>query len=157
VRHGLKTILSNRAGWTVCAEAASGLEAIAFAEQFRPDVAVIDLNMPGVDGMEAIRRIKKKFPEMGIVVLTLHYSRQLLRDLADAGARGYVMKTDADRDLVAAVEAVAAGKRYLTAHASEGGGPAGSPGPGQVGSGNRLDDREREAVRSIAQTMKKLL
>jgi DNA-binding NarL/FixJ family response regulator len=157
VRHGLKTILSNRAGWTVCAEAASGLEAIAFAEQFRPDVAVVDLNMPGVDGMEAIRQIKKKFPEMGIVVLTLHYSRQLLRDLADAGARGYVMKSDADRDLVAAVAAVAAGKTYLTAHASEGGGPAVSASRGQVGSGNRLDDHEREAVRSIAQTMKKLL
>jgi DNA-binding NarL/FixJ family response regulator len=157
VRHGLKTILSNRAGWTVCAEAASGLEAIAFAEQFRPDAAVIDLNMPGVDGLEAIRQIKKKFPEMGIVVLTLHYSRQLLRDLADAGARGNVMKSDADRDLVAAVEAVATGKTYLTAHASDGDGAAVPPSRGQVGGGKRLDDREREAVRSIAQTMKKLL
>lgn len=157
MRHGLKTILANRAGWSVCAEACSGLEAITFAEQFRPDIAVIDLNMPGVGGLEAIRRIKKKFPEMGIVVLTLHYSRQLLRDLEEAGARGYVMKSDADRDLVAAVEAVAKGKSYLTPHVSEGDFAGGLPASGSAGTRNRLDNREREAVRSIAQTMKKLL
>jgi DNA-binding NarL/FixJ family response regulator len=90
------------------------------------------------------------------VVLTLHYSRQLLRDLSEAGARGYVMKTDADRDLVAAVEAVGAGKSYFTAHVAEGE-TAGLPGPGRAGTRDRLDDRERQAVRSIAQTMKKLL
>jgi DNA-binding NarL/FixJ family response regulator len=157
VRQGLKTILSNRPGWTVCAEASSGLEAINLAELFRPDVAVIDLNMPGVDGMEAIRQIKNKFPEIGIVVLTLYYSRQLLRDVSDAGARGYVMKSDADRDLVAAVDAVASGKTYLTPQIPEGEAAGGLPPSGQAGSGNRLDDREREAVRSIAQTMKKLL
>jgi DNA-binding NarL/FixJ family response regulator len=133
------------------------LEAINLAELFRPDVAVVDLNMPGVDGMEAIRQIKRKFPEIGIVVLTLYYSRQLLRDVSDAGARGYVMKNDADRDLVAAVDAVASGKSYLTPQVSEADVPGGLPPSRQGGSGTRLDDREREAVRSIAQTMKKLL
>jgi two-component system, NarL family, response regulator NreC len=112
---------------------------------------------PGTNGLEAIRQIKKKFPEIGIVVLTLHYSRQLLQDVADAGARGYVMKNDADRDLVAAVDAVASGKSYLTPQVPEDEAPGGLPASGQAGSGNRLDEREREAVRSIAQTMKKLL
>src|SRR5580700_3972704 len=162
VRHGLKTILSH-SGWTVCGEAKSGAEALALANQLRPDVVVMDLNMPGMNGIEALRAIKGRWPKVGIVVLTLHFSEQLVREIIKAGARGYVMKSDADRDLVDAVSAVAAAKTYITVQTgtiATAGDISRSTSVGATLSGatpTSLTDREREAVRSIAQTMRKLL
>jgi DNA-binding NarL/FixJ family response regulator len=158
VRQGLKTILNGQEGWNVCAEATCGEEALALANQLRPDVAVMDLNMPGMTGLDALRAIRASLPTIGIVILTLHFSNQLVREIVKLGARGYVLKSDADRDLVSAISAVAAGKTYFTAQATKSaanGMPRGStpipPTP------STLSDREREAVRTIAQTMRKLL
>jgi DNA-binding NarL/FixJ family response regulator len=163
VRHGMKTILSVHSGWTVCGEAKSGAEALALANQLRPDVVIMDLNMPGMNGIEALRAIKSRWPKVEIVVLTVHSSEQLVREIIKAGARGYVMKSDADRDLVDAVSAVAAGKTYFTvqtrtiataedpSRSTSVGATLSEPPP------TSLTDREREAVRSIAQTMRKLL
>src|ERR1700731_1430954 len=114
VRRGLRTILNGQEGWSVCAEAKSGEEALALANQLRPDVVVMDLSMPGMSGLDALRAIKSRLPDTGVVILTLHFSRPLVREIIKAGARGYVMKSDADRDLVDAVSAVAAGKTYFT-------------------------------------------
>lgn len=114
--------------------------------------------MPGMTGLEALRAIKSRWPKTGIVVLTLHFSDQLVREIIKAGARGYVMKSDADRDLVDAVSAVAAGKAYFTVEAGKvaAAGMCAQPLPAAAPYGS-LTDREREAVRTLAQTMRKLL
>lgn len=146
----------------MCAEAKSGDEALALANQLRPDIVVMDLSMPGMSGVDALRAIKASLPNAGIVILTLHFSDELVREIIKLGARGYVMKSDADRDLLDAVSAVAAGKTYFTPRAAQVAARVLAPGaaarplatpPLPTG----LTDREREAVRTIAQTMRKLL
>lgn len=157
VRYGLRTILEAHEGWQVCGEAKSGAEALALALQLRPDVVILDLNMPGMTGIDALRAIRERLPETQIVVLTLHFSDHLVREIIKAGARGYVMKSDADRDLVEAIRAVAAGRSYFTQAvqlASPGVATRNAVDTGGLGN---LSGREREAVRNIAQTMRKLL
>lgn len=156
VRFGLKTILSREEGWLVVGEAASGAEALALALQLQPDVAVLDINMPGMSGLDALKAIKERLPATRVVILTLHYSMEWMREIRRAGGKGYVTKSEADRDLVAAVAAVAAGRTYFTQKAFETGPaiPAMSvPRPVEFA----LSTTEREAVRNIAQTIRKLL
>jgi len=98
-RDGLRDLLSSRPGWTVCAEAATGREAVALAEQCRPDIVVMDIVMPELNGLEATRRIRRLLPRTEVVVLSLHYSDELVREVVDAGARAYVLKSDASTDL----------------------------------------------------------
>jgi DNA-binding NarL/FixJ family response regulator len=158
VRQGLKAILNSREGWSVCAEAKSGEEALALSNQLRPDVIVMDLSMPGMSGLDAVRAIRSRLPSAAILILTLHFSVPLVREIIKLGARGYVMKSDADRDLVDAVTAVAAGQTYFTAQARQAAATAtSSPVPPLPPPPTALTDREREAVRTIAQTMRKLL
>jgi DNA-binding NarL/FixJ family response regulator len=155
VRRGLKQLLNSRPGWEVCAEASTGREAVALAEQLRPKVVVMDISMPELNGLEAARKILKILPKTEIVILTLHFSDQLVREILASGARGYIMKSDADRDLVAAVEAVSNHRSYFTARAADmvlNGFNAGShaPDPGTV-LRNRLTPREREIVQLLAE------
>ena len=119
VRRGLKQLLTAQPGWSVVAEAKNGREAVALAEQHKPDIVVMDISMPELNGLEAARRIRKTLPKTQMVILTLHFSDQLVHDIVDAGARAYIMKSDADRDLVAAVEAVARGRSFFTPGATE--------------------------------------
>src|SRR5579872_716696 len=119
VRRGLKTVLSSRPGWTVCAEAASGREAIALAAEHRPDIVVMDISMPGLNGLEATRRIRKILPKAEVLILSLHYSDQLVREILDSGARAYILKSDATRDLLKAIEALATRRSFFTAGASQ--------------------------------------
>jgi DNA-binding NarL/FixJ family response regulator len=135
---------------------------LALANQLRPDIVVMDLTMPGMTGLEALRTIKNRLPHTGIVVLTPHFSETLVREIFKAGARGYVMKSDADRDLVDAVTAVAAGKTYSTvvaapAQAAQPAEPTTIPRNQSTLLPGSLTNREREAVRTLAQTMRKLL
>lgn len=119
LRRGLKQLLTSHPGWQVCAEARTGREAVSFAEEHKPDIVVIDIGMPDLNGLEAARRIRKTLPKVGIIILTLHFSDQLVKDIVEAGARAYVMKGDADRDLVNAVEALANHRTFFTARAAE--------------------------------------
>ncbi|HTZ46456.1 MAG TPA: response regulator transcription factor [Verrucomicrobiae bacterium] len=119
LRRGLKQLLTSHPGWQVCAEARTGREAVSLAEQHKPDILVIDIGMPDLNGLEAARRIRKTLPKIGIIILTLHFSDQLVKDIVEAGARAYVMKADADRDLVNAVEALANHRTFFTARAAE--------------------------------------
>src|SRR5260370_11026282 len=107
IRRGLRGLLASRPGWAICAEAATGREAISKAEEHRPDVVVMDIAMPGLNGLEATRRIRKKLPNTQVVILSLHYSDQLVREVLDCGAHSYILKSDASRDLFTAVAAVA--------------------------------------------------
>jgi DNA-binding NarL/FixJ family response regulator len=106
VRKGLRALVESRRGWRVCAEAANGRDAIAKAHAQQPDVAIVDIGMPGLGGIEATRQIRKVSPETEVLILSAHGSEKLARELLDAGARGYLLKEDADVDLLEAIEAL---------------------------------------------------
>jgi len=105
VRHGLRTLLGVQEGWEVVDEAADGLEALEKADRLSPDVILLDISMPKMNGLEACRLIRKAQPASEILIVTQHDSPQMMRDALEAGARGYVVKSNAGRDLLAAVEA----------------------------------------------------
>jgi len=108
VRQGLRTLLEGRPGWEVVGEAADGIEALDKIEVLEPDVVVLDVTMPRMNGLEACRQIqqKKKATSLEVLFVTQHDSPQMMREALDAGARGYVVKSNAARDLLEAVEAV---------------------------------------------------
>jgi DNA-binding NarL/FixJ family response regulator len=106
VRQGLKTLLEGRSGWEVVGEASDGAEAIEKAKDLQPDVTVLDVTMPRMNGLEACRLLRRQAPEIEILFVTQHDSPQMMREALEAGARGYVVKSNAARDLLAAVEAV---------------------------------------------------
>lgn len=153
VRRGLKTLLSSRPGWVVCAEAATGREAIAKAEQCRPNIVVMDISMPELNGLDAIRKISKILPKTEFVVLSVHYTDQLVTQVIEAGAHAYVLKSDADQDLLLAVEALANHHAFFTAGATrvilDG---ALSKDSNPIGLKHKLlTSREREIVQLIAE------
>jgi len=106
VRRGLRAILETREGWEVTGEAATGREAVEQAKQLKPDVVVLDLVMPEMNGLEATRRILKAVPTAEVLILTMHEPEHLMHEVLTAGARGYLLKSDAGRELVAAVDAL---------------------------------------------------
>ncbi len=116
VRRGVKSLLESHPGWTVVAEAATGREAVDQVKRCNPDVVILDITMPELNGLEATRQILKVAPQTEILILTLHESAQLIRSVLEAGARGYVLKSDAGRNLIDAVEAVSEHKAFFTSN-----------------------------------------
>jgi DNA-binding NarL/FixJ family response regulator len=114
VRQGLRALLQTQPGWEVVWEAGTGREAVEIAKRVKPDVTVLDLSMPDMNGLEATRQILGHDSQSEVLILTMHESEQLIRDVLDAGARGYVLKSDAGRDLVAAVDALRQHKLFFT-------------------------------------------
>jgi len=159
VRAGLKTILSAREGWEICAEAETGDEAVAFARKHRPDVAILDLNMPGMTGLDASVEIKKSLPGIKLIILTSHYSGPLLQAILKTGALGFVLKSDADRDLIAAVEVVWHGEPYVSRHvdAMLPASPRSTPLFMLLAESDLWTAYEREQVRLVAKQMRHLL
>jgi len=153
VRTGLRALLESRTGWQVCAEAANGREAVEKAGQLKPDVAVLDIGMPLLNGVEATRQIRKVSPHTEVLILTMHDSEVLVQEVLEAGATGYILKDDADRNLVAAVEALRRHKPYLSSRVSEAASSAGSSDGSSFGrpSRNRLTPREREILQLLAE------
>ena len=119
VRRGLRTLIEAQPGWQVTAEASDGREAVEKAKAIRPDVTVLDIGMPSLNGLEAARQMLKNDARAKILILTMHDSDPLIREVLDAGARGYVLKTDASRDLVTAINAVRSNKTFFTAKVAQ--------------------------------------
>lgn len=119
MRRGICDLLEAEPGWKVVAEATNGREAIDAVAKTKPDVLVIDLAMPELNGLTATREILRFFPKVEVVLLTMHNTDQAIREVLESGARGYVLKSDAEQDLVTAVMTVAAGKPFFTAHVTE--------------------------------------
>jgi DNA-binding NarL/FixJ family response regulator len=155
IRRGLKQLLASRPGWEVCGEAKTGQEAVALAEQLQPEIVVMDVSMPEMNGLEAARKIHNLFPKMGILILTLHFSDQLVRDIVAAGARAYILKSDAARDLVTGVEALANHQTFFTHRAADvllhGFSRKNSQLDPKILARSRLTPREREIVQLLAE------
>ena len=114
IRRGVQTILHPFPEWELCGEADNGSDAIRMAEELKPEVIIMDLSMPGLNGIEATRAIRKTQPAMKIVLLTLHESAELVRSAFRAGARGYLLKTDAEQELVKALTVVTGQGTYIS-------------------------------------------
>lgn len=104
VRHGLRVLLEAQPGVQVCGEAQTGLEAIDYVKKETPDLLILDLTMPDMNGLEVMRAIRKESPSTDVVILTMHFSEDLARELLRCGALGYVLKSDADTELLAALD-----------------------------------------------------
>lgn len=145
VREGLRTILERNSGWTVCGEAGTGRKALTEAMRLKPDLIVMDISMPELNGLDATPQILEKLPNTRILILSAHESERLVRQMLASGARGYILKSDAGRDLTAAVESLAMGKLFFAASVSN-----------VVLSSSRnsvslLSPREREVIQLIAE------
>lgn len=155
IRRGVKALLEPRSDWEVCGEAKTGREAVTKAEELKPDVLILDISMPDLNGVEAARRIRKASAHTEILILSMHYSDQLIREIVHAGVRGYIVKSDSDRDLVIAVETLARHKPFFGPHATELilgsfnlGGPVKEV-PEFVS--DRITSREREIIQLLAE------
>jgi DNA-binding NarL/FixJ family response regulator len=151
VRRGVRSLLEAHPGWQVCGEAANGREAVRLAARLKPDIAVLDLEMPELNGLEATRQIKRKLPGTEVLIYSIHETEQLIREVLAAGARGYVLKADAGRQLVDAVEALSRHQPFFTARASEALLETFLKSPMASGEVSLLTDREREVVQLLAE------
>jgi len=156
VRRGLCALLRAQPDWDVCGEASNGREAVEKAMQLQPEVVILDVGMPSLNGLEATRQILKANQQVKILILTLHDSDQVVQEVLNAGARGFILKSDAARDLVAAVDALRRGKIYFTPKVAsmvlDGYlRPDKRTGSSETPTRNRLTPREREIVQLLAE------
>lgn len=119
VRAGLRRIIDETVGMAVTAEAANGRQALGMADETHPDVAVIDISMPDLDGLEVTTQLQLSFPKLPVIILTMHEEEQYVIRAIEAGAMGYITKRSAPEKLVDAIRKVHAGGRYLTPEATE--------------------------------------
>jgi len=119
VRHGVRALLQTHRGWRVVGEAAEGDETLSKATKLKPDLAIVDIGMPKTDGLETTRLLREFAPNTRVLILTLHESEQLVCRVLEAGASGYVLKSDLAAHLVKAVKSISQGVFYLTPKVSE--------------------------------------
>lgn len=156
VRRGLCALLRSQPDWEVCGEASDGREAVEKVPILKPEIVILDVGMPNLNGLEATRQILKANSQIKILILTLHDSDQIVQEVLNAGARGFLLKTDAARELVAAVEALRRNKIYFTpkvaAMVLDGYLRPHEPNsPSPLKARNRLTPREREIVQLLAE------
>ncbi len=155
VRQGVRTIAESQAGWIVVAEAENGLDAVSQALEVKPDIALLDISMPELNGLEAAKEILKQLPETQVLILTMHESDELVREVLAAGARGFILKTDARRDLVDALRSLSEHRPFFTPKVAdmvlEGFRQQRAPANTEIAVGDRLTSRERQIVQLLAE------
>jgi DNA-binding NarL/FixJ family response regulator len=153
VRRGIRVLLEDHPGWEVSAEAGDGREAVEQSRELKPDLVLLDIGMPNLNGIDAARQILADRPATNILILTMHHSQQVVREVLAVGARGFLLKSDAGRDLVTAVEAVQQDRTFFTSQVTE------MVVDGYLNPGrnqepplrNRLTPRERQVVQLLAE------
>lgn len=155
VRRGLRVLIESHPGWEVCGEATTGREAVDKASKFKPNMVVMDIAMPELNGLEATRQILKAAPRTPVLILTVHQSEQVVHEAFEAGAQGLVLKSDAGRDLVTAIEALSQHKVFFTSSVArivlEGYRKKGPHDEALEDSPSVLSPREREIIQLLAE------
>lgn len=154
IRRGIRALLEAQAGWQVVAEVGNGREAVEKSKELKPDVAVLDISMPVLNGLEAAKQILKEDMNSRILVLTVHESDVLIQDVLNTGAKGCVLKSDAARDLVTAVNAICHNKPFFTAKVTQiatASSDSKNVDKTHLGTTRRLTPRQREVVQLLAE------
>ncbi len=149
VRRGICSILKAQLGWTICGEAIDGLQAVQMARELHPDIVILDIGMPRLNGLDATRQILQHDPDQRVLILTVNNSERLIHDVLNAGARGFVLKSDAGHDLVNAVHALERHRTFFTPKVQEV--LDNQFAPANLNSAPALTVREREVLELIAQ------
>lgn len=154
VRHGTRALLAKIPKWEIIGEVDNGRDAVSLTEKLKPDIVILDIGMPELNGLDATRQIKKISPQTEILIFTAHETEELVHDVFDSGARSYIMKSDAADHLIEAVEALSEHKHFFTSRISEivfaryiNGRKQLGPAPEK----SRISDREREIVQLLAE------
>jgi len=153
-RRGIRALIETQPEWEVAGEAVTGRQALEETKRLQPDLVIMDITMPEMNGLEATRQIRKATPQTEVLVLSVHDSELLIREVLEAGARGYLLKSDAGRDLITAVEMLSEHKTFFTAKVSqmmiEGFLKSGPVEP-SVSTLATLTSREREIIQLLAE------
>ena len=152
-RKGIRSLLESHPEWEVCAEASDGREAVECASRLEPDIILLDIGMPNLNGLDAARQILATTPDARILILTVHDSEQVVREVLAVGARGFLLKSDAGRDLLAAVEALQRRRTFFTSSVAQLM-VEGYLRPHEKGDPSRqcvLTPREREVIQLVAE------
>ena len=153
MRTGVRALIELEPGWRVCGTVTNGQEAVEAARKLKPDVVVLDMTMPELDGLEALREIKRALPHTEVVIFSAHHSEEVIGQLFEAGAKSYIQKSDAGRYLVAAIKSVAEHKPFFTSEISQilfAKFLSGSAGKKQNKQEHTVTARERDVVRLLA-------
>jgi len=155
-RRGLRSLLASQPGVEVCCEASTGVEAVNFVKKGKPNLVILDLTMPEMNGLDAARAVREESPETDVLVLSMHFSEELAREVLRAGALGYVLKSDAERDLLAAVDHIRHRQPFFTAPLAASMmqtfvDPVGSAAAATKDSGVTLTSREIEILQALAE------
>ena len=150
VREGVRAMIERQPGWEICGEASTGREAVAKAEKLAPDIVIMDIGMPELNGLDAARQIKKLHPQVEVLIFTANETEEIVRQVFQAGARGYLLKAEASKHLMPALEMLCKHRTYFSSKVSEmifSGYMQGRLG----GEDTALTPRERETVQLIAE------
>lgn len=155
IRQGLRAVIEAHGDWQLCGEADNGRQAVELARELKPNLVVLDLSMPELNGLDATRKIRAALPRTQVLILTMHDSDSLAQEVLAAGARGYVLKNDAPELLPKAIEALAAGRMFFTPKVADlvmesFANPGAKPQAGEA-LRSRLTPRERELVQLLAE------
>jgi DNA-binding NarL/FixJ family response regulator len=153
VRRGIRALIQEQPEWQIAAEAKDGRDAVTKATEFQPDVAILDITMPSLNGLDAAKQIAELSPRTKVLILTIHESDQLSRKALDAGARGYMLKTDAAVDLITAVSSLLSNRTFFTPKVAQMvlNGYLGKWSTASEGAPLQITAREREIVQLLAE------